>query len=62
MSVTDAAIQKKMYGSGKATLIVSNNDLNDLIKIVTALEEHDLLLKGTSKTIKNNAKNKKDDF
>ena len=62
MSVTDAAIQKKMYGSGKATLIVSNNDLNDLIKIVTALEEHDLLLKGTSKTIKNNTKNKKDDF
>ena len=62
MSVTDAAIQKKMYGSGKATLIVSNNDLNDLIKIVTTLEEHDLLLKGTSKTIKNNTKNKKDDF
>ena len=62
MSVTDAAIQKKMYGSGKATLIVSNNDLNDLIKIVTALEEHDLFLKGTSKTIKNNTKNKKDDF
>ena len=26
-----------MYGSGNNTLIISNNDLNDLIKIVTAL-------------------------
>ena len=51
MSATDAAIQKKMYGSGMTTLIISNNDLNDLIKIVTALEEHDILFKGTSKTI-----------
>ena len=51
MSATDAAIQKKMCGSGMTTLIISNNDLNDLIKIVTALEEHDILLKGTSKTI-----------
>ena len=38
------------------TLIISNNDLNDLIKIATALEEHDMLLKGTTKTIKNNTK------
>ena len=56
MSATDAAIQKKMYGSGITTLIISNDDLNDLIKIVTALEEHDILLKGTSKTIKNETK------
>ena len=53
MSATDAAIQKKMCGSGNAALIISDNDMNDLIKIVTALEEHDILLKGTSKTIKN---------
>ena len=56
MSATDAAIQKKMYGSGKTTLIISNDYLGDLIKIVTALEEHDILLKGTSKTIKNKTK------
>ena len=31
MSATDAAIQKKMYGSGNTTLIISNDDLNDLI-------------------------------
>ena len=53
MSATDAAIQKKMYDSGNSTLIISDNDLNDLIKVVTALEEHDILLKRTSNTIKN---------
>ena len=53
MSATDAAIQKKMYGSGNtgnsknSTLIISNDDINDLIKIVTVLEEHDILFKGT---------------
>ena len=66
MSATDAAIQKKMCGPGDmekfATLIVSNNDLNDLIKIITALEEHDTLLEGTNKTIKNDIKKKKEDF
>ena len=56
MSATDAAIQKKMYGSGNKTLIISNNDLNDLIKIATALEEHNILLNGMSKTIKNKIK------
>ena len=62
MSATDPAIQKKMYGSGMTTLVISNNDLNDLIKIVTALEEHDILLKGTSKTIKNNTKKQEGGF
>ena len=62
MSTTDTAIQKKMYGSGNKTLIISNNDLNDLIKIATALEERDILLKRTTKTIKNNTKNKKENF
>ena len=51
-----------MYGSGNNTLIISNNDLNDLIKIVAALEEHDILLKGTAKTIKNATKEQKGGF
>ena len=69
MSATDAAIQKKMYGSGNKTLIISlifsiisNNDLNDLIKIVAALEERDILLKGTTKTTKNNTKKQEGGF
>ena len=62
MSAKDAAIQKKMYGSGMTTLIIHNDDLNDSIKIFTALEEHDILLKGTSKTIKNNTKKQEGGF
>ena len=62
MSATDAAIQKKMYGSGITTLIISNDDMNDLIKIVTALEEHDILLKGTNKTIKDKTKKQEGGF
>ena len=62
MLATDAAFQKKMYGSGITTLIISNDDLDDLIKIVTASEERDILLKGTSKTIKNETKDQKGGF
>ena len=62
MSATDAAIQKKMYGSGNTTLIISNDDMKDLIKIVTALEEYDILLKGISKTIKNETKKQEEGF
>ena len=62
MSATDAAIQKKMYGSGMTTLIISNDDCDDLIKIVTALEEHDILLKGTTKTIENETIKQKGGF
>ena len=51
-----------MYGSGNKTLIISNNDLNDLNKIITALEEHDMILKGTAKTIKNETKEQKGGF
>ena len=62
MSATDASIQKKMYGSGMTKLIISNDYLDDLIKIVTSLEEHDILLEGTSKTIKNETKKQEGGF
>ena len=62
MSATDAAFERKMYGSGNKTLMISNNDLNDLIKITTALEEHDILLNGMSKTIKNKIKKQEGGF
>ena len=62
MSATDAAIQKKMYGSRNTTLIISNDDMKDLIKIVTALEEHDILLKGISKKSKNETKEQRGGF
>ena len=45
------------------TLIISNEEINHIMKIVVkSLEESDLLIKGVSETIKNEGKNKKADF
>ena len=52
-SAIDAGIQKKMHASGTITLIISNKDVNDIMKIVQALEDSIILLKGVTKTIKN---------
>ena len=40
-----------MHGSGNTTLIISNEEINDLMKIVQALEYFNILLKGVTKTI-----------
>ena len=61
-SATDAAIYKEMFGSGMTTLIVSNEEMNDIMKIVKSLEKSGLLIKDIYETIKNEAKNKKADF
>ena len=45
-----------MFGSGNTTLIISNEELNDIMKIIKSLEEPGLLIKGVSETIKNKAK------
>ena len=37
-----------MSGSGKATLIISNEEMNDIMKVVKSLEEPGLLIKGVS--------------
>ena len=55
-SATDAAIHKKMFGSGKTTLIISNKEMNNIMKIIKSIEESGLLIKGVSVTIKNEAK------
>ena len=39
MSATDVAIQKKMYGNGTKRVEFSNKDLEDMTKIVKALED-----------------------
>ena len=51
MSATDAAIQKKMYESGTKAVEFSNKDLNNMTKIVKALEDSDVLMKGVNKTL-----------
>ena len=45
MSATDAVIHNKMFGSGATTLILSNEEMNDVVKIVKSLEESGLLIK-----------------
>ena len=58
-SATDAAIHKKIFGSGFTTLIISNEEMNDIMKIVKSLEESGLLIKILSQTIKNELKEQK---
>ena len=61
-SATDAAIQQKIFGSDAATLIISDEEMNDIMKTVKSLEEFGLLTKGISETIKNEAKKQKCTF
>ena len=49
-------------GVGTTTLIISNNEMNDIIKIVKSLEDSGVLLKGVSKTIKHEAKEERGGF
>ena len=77
-SATDPAFQQKMFGSGCSpsdsalhhsdlalrdmALIISNEEMNDIVKIVKSLEESGFLIKGTSRTIKNEAEEQKGEF
>ena len=61
-SAIDGAIQKKMHGSVATTLIISNEEMNDIINIVQALEGSNVLLKGVTKIIKNEIKEQKGGF
>ena len=61
-SATDAAIHKKMFGSGVTTFIISIEEMNDIMKIVKSLEEPGLLIKNVSETIENEAKEQKGGF
>ena len=44
-SAADAGIHKKILGSGTTTLIISNEEMNDIMKIIQALEGPNTLLK-----------------
>ena len=62
----DAEIDKKILGSGNnnntATLIISNNEIEDIIKIVKSLEDSGLLLKRVTETVQNEVKEQKGRF
>ena len=57
-----AGIQKKLHGSRTTTLITSNEEMNEIMKIVQASEDSNTLLKVVTKTIKNETKDQKGDF
>ena len=62
-SATDAAINKKILGSGNnKTLILFNDDMQDLLKIVKSLEDSGILLDGITETVKNEVKEQKGGF
>ena len=61
-SVDDAGIPKKIRGSGTKSLIISNKEMIDVMKIVQVLEDSNILLKGVTKTIKNETKEEKRGF
>ena len=55
-SATNAVIQKKMFGSGASTLIISNKEMNDIMKIIKSLQESGLLKRDVMKQFKNEVK------
>ena len=61
-SAADAGMHKKALGSGTTALIISNNKMEDIMKIVKSLKDSGLLLKGVSETIQNEAKEQKGGF
>ena len=54
--------KKKIHGSGTRTLIILNEEMNDIMKNVQALEDSNILLKGVIKTIKKKIKEQKGVF
>ena len=54
--------KKKIHGSGYTTLIISNEEMTDIMKILQALEDSNILLKGVTKTNKNETKEQKGGF
>ena len=61
-SATDEVIQKKLFGSGTTSLIISKEEMEDIMKSVKFLEEPDLLIKKSVKQLKMKQSNKKANF
>ena len=61
MSAIDGSIQKKIHGLG-IKLIIEQEDMNDIMKIIEVLENSGILLKGVSKIIENETKEQRGGF
>ena len=62
MSTIGGSVKKKMLGSGTTTLIISNDEMDDILKIVKSLENSGVLLKGVIETIQHEAKEQRGGF
>ena len=62
VSAADAGIHKRILGLKTITLIISNDEMEDIMKIANSLEYSGLLLKGLSETSQNEAKEQKEGF
>ena len=61
-SYVDAGIHKKIFGSRKITLLKSNYEMEDIIKVVKSYEDSGFFLERVSETIQNEAKEQKKGF
>ena len=61
MSAIDGSILKKIHGSG-VKLIIEQDDMKDIMKIIEASENSCILLKGVTKTIENETKEQRGVF
>ena len=61
-SAADAEILKSGSGHQNTTLIISNEEMEDVIKIVKSLEDSGLLLKGVGETVQNESEKQKGGF
>ena len=61
-SAADPRIDKKTLGSGTKTIIISDKEMEGIMKTVKSLEESGLLVKGISETIEKEGKVQKDGF
>ena len=61
-AAADAGIHKKILGSGNTTLIISNDEIHDIMKIIKSLEDSGLLIKGVTETVQNEVKEQKGEF
>ena len=62
VSAVHAEIQKEVRGSGTTTLIISNEEMNNIMKINQVLEDSNILSKGITKTIENETKERDAEF
>ena len=61
-SSANAGIYKKILVSGNTALIISSQEMNDIIKIIETFEYSNILLKWVTNTIINETKEQKDGF